>query len=595
MYLIDEDVIRNIVEVRYGDERVQLQAENLLASKEVHYSIPLGAFQELLIWLSALVPGGLTIWSEGSVRVDDLVKDLRHLARACNVDPAGSPLEVTAKIASALEADKLRVARLVSLLRRCHRVEADYDVEDMVRIKKIIAKIPRPARRSDLEDRGKRGVQKKRDKVDERDAINLAIVFKRLREGRQLRHDKETFILLTETDALKNLVEHTRRMGFDSMRELADLLCLPADEVTEGMCPVLTPESAFIVEEFRIFNGFGEDAFRQLRNVQYDYQELGDVLRGAARNPHRKENALATSGDIQKKIREKLDRLKMVYDHDTFYRRLEQSRATEISIQYLREKYKPGSIPPKQQSENLKVAMESFLRVVRDAYQEIEEVAVTSYLPERKSDDSGAFDSVTVYSQHPTELVLEGEVYRQSSRSGEKTDRAYSFRWPTSCTDRQFLAAVGDIVRLPERSVSAPKPKELRPMSSFEPVLSGGIVLFTNVGAYGVAFEDLPPGLSLGRVALEELLKAAREQGGANLVLEAVRVCAPFADFQLDIGGNEFGGREVFVISRYNIGPQIVHLCSFTSLLVILPLRLNDALQQAVTARFPVYQNASAA
>lgn len=598
-YLIDEDVIRNVVEARYDDPRLQVQAEKLLTSDNIRYTMPLGAFQELITWLSTLMPHGLTIWSEGSVQLDDCVKNVRDLAIRCNVDPSGSTLEVTARIASVLEADKVRVERLLEVLRRCEPVAADYDVEDVARIKNLIVRIPRLARRTDGKhkgkDKAKRNAELRRDKKDERDAINLSIAFKRLRESKRSGHEKETFVLITETDALKNLVEHVRHLGFEFIQELADLLLLPAPEVTEGMCPVLNPERAFIVEEFRNANGFGDDAMEQLRNLQLAYKQLGNVLRGAAHTPNRKEKALVSSGDIEREIREKLDRLKMVYDNDTFYRRLEQSRATEVSIQYLKEKYKPGSVAPNQKSENLRLTIESLLKVVRHAYEEIEDVGVTSYRSECSTDESGAFDSVTVYSEYPTEQVLEGEVYRASPHSIEKTDRAYSLRWPTSCTDRQFLAAIGDIVRLSERNGSSDASTKLIPISSFEPVRSGGIVLFTNGGAYGIAFEDLPLGLRLGRLDLHGLLKVARSQGGSKLVIEAIRVCAPFGDFQLDISGNESGGREVFVISQYNIAPQIVHLCSLTSLLVILPLRLNALLSESVTAKFPVYKNVSRA
>jgi hypothetical protein len=132
-------------------------------------------------------------------------------------------------------------------------------------------------------------------------------------------------------------------------------------------------------------------------------------------------------------------------------------------------------------------------------------------------------------------------------------------------------------------------------MSSYERVRSGGIVVFTNVGSYGVAFDELPSDLDLSRMRLKMLHEAIFTEEKLSVEVEALRVCTQFGDFQVDITANDSGRRDIFVISNHNIGEQIVHLCSRTSLLVVLPIKLNEVLQRGVTQKFPIYKSMGAA
>lgn len=604
VYLIDEDVIRNVVEQRYKDPRLQLEAERLFTSASVRFSIPLGAFHELVAWLSRFALPGATLWDRRPIDYLESLRDLKELAKSLGVDADGSALELASRVASSLQTSRLRIERLIGFLSKCENVEKDYDENDRVKIERIIQAVPR-------EDRPKDGTtsdsdEEPRDMRDRRDAINLAIVFKRFRQAKTSAtgEGEAAFILVSETRALRNLAKNTREyLDHWAMKDLADLLGLTSLGmsnyiVTDEMCPVLTPRRAFTVEEFRKLNTFNDDATAELSRLRQEYDELADVLRSEA-DESDNDDAVRRSAEIEAQIRSRLDRLEIVYERGMFYRRLEEDRATVASVLYLQEKYKPGSVSSREQAEMLGVEAESFLKALRRAYTELERKSVTSYFPSLR-EEGAKLASFQILAErwsgeaNVVDVVVEGELYRSPEMMAAGAYKSYSVRWPTSCTDREFFGAVSGVVRFADRMGSAPEALRLHPLSNYERVRSGGVVVFTNVGAFGAAFQELPSALTLSGIRLKKLYEAIAT-GDKEVEVEALRVCTPFGDFQVDIRPNDSGRREMFVISRHNIGQQIVHLCSRTSLSVVLPLKLNEALQQQVTRHFPVFENVGAA
>ncbi len=603
VYLIDADVLRNIVEVSYKDDLLRRETQKLFENPNFHYALPLGAFQELVEWLRGYVPDGLSLWDtdipgsiSGNLTGTGAVKSL---AKAFGISIEGSTsLDLMEKVIATLEHEGLDIERLIELLTKpnCFGVVGDFDEGDVAALNLIIEELPRGSARTERRSPQRQTQEKAlRTKKDHRDAVNLAIAFKscRIRENRGTGAAKNiapTHVLVTQTHLLLDLVRRANERGDDSVQKLSSLLNLPGPQVVDGMYPVLSPRRAFIVEEFRREHSFENHALRELKGLKRDYEDLGGALRDAAHAVGTKKEAQAISGAI----RRKLEHLKIIYAQDPFYRRLEQSRATEMSIQYLREKLKPGSVTAVETAATLELAAESFFRILRRSYALLEEKAVTTYSAKRELDDSCTFEAITVLSDRPTELLLEGEVYRRRSDSAEAAYQGYSFRWPTSCTERQFFAAIDSIVRLTDQRRPSRKAIQLQCMMSFDDVREGGLLIFTNVGVYGSPFGKLPENLALKDISLELLRVGIASVFGENheeVVLQAVRVCTQFGDFQLDLDSNEFGGREVFVISHYNIGRQIVHLCESTCLFTVLPVKLDTLLQKEVTAHFPLFPN----
>jgi|SRR5215470_2733901 len=602
VYLIDADVLRNLIEIRYKDDLSRRETEKLFENPSFLYALPLGAFHELLDWLRAFIPDGLNVWNtnvfqqiSGNFSAGDAIKRLAQ-AVGVSVEGTSSP-DLMERVTEAIEHDTLDIERLIYLLTRpnCLGVVGDFDEEDVAKLNLIIEDLPRGPANIERRSKQRRQTEKPlRTRKDHRDAVNLAIAFKSCRvhdsRGRgAAKNVTPTHVLVTQTHLLLDLVRRVNERSDSSVQTLSSLLSLPGPQVVDGLYPVLSPRRAFVAEEFRREHSFETQSLKELRLLKRDYEDLSGVLRDSVHNALKTREVVTLRGTI----RRKLERLTMVYRHDRFYRGLERSRAMETSILYLREKMKPGTVTAKEKAAALELAAESFFRVLRQSYAVLEEKAVTTYSAKREADDSNTFDTITVFSQHPFELLMEGEMYRRKQNDPPaESYRAYSLRWPTSCTDHQFFTAIDSIVKLSEQRRTSPKSVTFQCLSSFENVRSGGIVAFTNFGAFGTVFDNLPSRMTLGEISLEVLQAAvatAVDQSRELVVLDAVRVCTQFGDFQLDLNNNEFGGREVFVISHYNIGRHITHLCEFTCLFTVLPLKLNTFLETEVTTHFPIF------
>ena len=592
-YLIDTDVIRNFVEISYSDDFLRRETERLFRNPNFRYALPFGAFQEIFEWLRRLTPRGISlgqnppfahILGKGNV---DASETIRRLARALNLPGTDDPVSLIERLASTLERDKLHVERFIDLMTRenFEGIVHDFDLGDAVQLEAVIQRRPRVLKKG-LREEPKAA---QRSHKDYRDAVNLAITFKnyRTREGLQGTPEREavpTYLLVTQTQVLLDLVKRANERDDDSLHILSTLLDLPGAQVVEGTYPVFSPRRAFTVEEFRREHGFGDHPLSELRTLRRDYEDLGGALRGSPPKL-RSDNVVL----ISTLIREKLDRLNMIYARDPFYRSLENERATEKSIQYLREKLKPGSIVVDKKATMLELEAQSFVKVLHESQALLEDLSMTSYIARHETDDTRTFESIIVYSNNPTEQILQGEMYLRAPADASLGYRSFSLRWQTNCTEKQFFEAIERVVVLSADRRPKHKSIVLREMFSFADVKAGGIVVFTSLGVYGTAFVDVPVGLSLGEVSMRQLRKAlllACKGKNADPMLWAVRVCTPFGDFQLDLDSNESGEREVFVISRYDIGQQIAHLCESTSLFTILPRRLETLLRKQVYCRF---------
>src|SRR5262249_54826935 len=120
-----------------------------------------------------------------------------------------------------------------------------------------------------------------------------------------------------------------------------------------------------------------------------------------------------------------------------------------------------------------------------------------------------------------------------------------------------------------------------------------GLLFFTSIGVFwSPLHEALIPLAQDGRVMdkWKHTVVGVTSTSPDRLEIQAIRVQTDFADFQIDLINDESGIREVFVITQHNIGEQIAHLCESTSLLGVVPAKLNEALQK-ITSSFPLYSN----
>lgn len=597
IYLIDADVVRNYAQVRYKDSRLLRESAQLFENSDFKYALPLGAFYEIVEWLRSFVPNRI-MWTEDSVASKNLSRDetIRELAQAFDVSSDETdPFSLMERIVSLVGSHQPVIERLTDLLSRTNfrGVVGDFDLVDVAQLHRILGLMQREL-----------GAPESRVKRDYRDAVNLAVVCKSSRfrapESEDVVTQSPSYLLVTQTQVLLDLVRTLHNSDEDSLHTLSSLLGLK-HPVLDRFYPVLSPRRAFIVEDVRRRYGFRRATFTNLARERKVYEDLGDALDsiGDENEPRSLEDVPA---DLSHILRERLEHLvKLYYDGDAFYRGLERSRATEASLRYLESRYRSARPPRKKEIAKLRRETESFFKVLNRLHVRLNEMAGTSYCLKRSLDESGTFETLALYSERPAELVLEGEVYLKHP-SQDEGHFAYSLRWPTSCTEQQFFSAVSSIIMLPKQSLSERKTLKFECLSPTDE-FPHGIVVFTNAGIYASSFDRFPRRSTLKHLSLDDLLQSvllARANGNCSgktdtddeVVLQAVRISTPFADFQLDLSTNSFGGREVFVISHCNIGEQIAHLCECTCLFAVFPHRLNAVLQ-GVSGKFPRYENAT--
>lgn len=522
VYLIDADVIRNLAESRYEDNRLRRESVKLFQNSSFKYALPLGAFQEIVEWLRGFIPG-LISWKDFTIdRNLNPEETILELARAFDITSEDLTFDrLIDRISEALGTRGPVLERLTTLFSPPNflGVVADYQLSEVAALHRILGLVERSS--DNLASRAKR---------DFRDAINLALVCQSSR-----RRTAPSYVLVTQTRAVLYLLQNVKDTDDQSFRSLSDLLGFEGAPALENLYPVLSPRRAFMVEEIRSRYGFGEVAGNKLRDERRTFEDLEAVLRdGNSRG-----NVLAKQAALSR-LQNHLEYLVNVYyQEDSFYRDLEADRIIEASLKYLEDKHRVEWEPGHRKAARLKADVDSFLKIARRLEVMTTQMTSTSYQLVRSTDESGALENVEIFSRAPEELVMDGEIYLSSDSRGSS---AYSLSWHTDCSGEQFFSAVGSVVKFKKsgRAGSSDLPLEYSEPFTIPPE---GIVIYTNRGIFVVRFEKLPTGRSLRQITLADLHRAilqyASETIGEDLLLEAVRVSTPFGDFQLNLTGND--------------------------------------------------------
>jgi hypothetical protein len=587
LYLIDVDVVRNLTELRFKDNRIHRESVRLFQNDQFEFALPLGAFQELLEWLRGIVPNKIT-WSEDTTNRNLSPEDtVRHLAAAFDLQGTDAdPLDVVERITYQVEAQKPIIERLFEFLTRPNfkGVVADYQLEDADILTSMLGRMNR-ADTDRIETRPRR---------DYRDAVNLAVVCQNSRErnerkSRKKENETPSYILVTQTHLLLDFAKTLFNQVDDSSKTFSSLLGL-RNMAPPGLYPCMSPRRAFIVEEVRRRSGLSRVSLKTLGSERQNYQDLADALRSID-----DESSTDTEGlSIQKTadtLNKHLSYLVEVYHRsDSVFRVLERDRVWEASLRRFEEKHRGEGTPGKTKLKRFKLETESFFKVLYRLQQLVAKLSPISYQTKKETDETGTLESITIYAKKVGDMVMQGEVYRSACPDGAQEGQAYSFRWPTGCNDQQFLAAVRSIVDTNRQLMTSEKDLRLVRISGPQDVQEG-FVVFTNLGAYRSDDERVAQRLSPRQLSLDSIRRALRALFSpevTKIVIVAVRVCTSFGDFQVDFEGDGSGEREVFVISHLDIAEQIAHLCEATHMYAVIPVKLHEALKE-VTSQFPRY------
>jgi hypothetical protein len=619
IYLIDVDVIRNLVEDRYQDPRLQREAIRLFADPLFRYAIPLGAFEELIVWLRGFLSSRMA-WKEDYKFTGNLSRldTLRELASSfgISIDSSNDP-KILDQLFAKLRSFTPLIERLIEFLNRRNfeGVITDYESEDVADINAILGQAPRLEHKPDeastqraFRDSDKvQGTQsalnsaRTRVRRDFHDATNLAIICKSARAKREhIRSNRActSYALITETKVLLNLVHYVRESNNELTNDLSRLLGSKGS-VLPGLYPVLTPRRAFIVEDVRRRYDIERTAIDNLQRERSVYDTLGDTLRESMRSLQTGSNELV----LPETLTSSLQHLIGVYrSEDSFYRDLERNRALEASLKLFEKKHKlltTVEVMEQVHSDKigLEAAAESFFKVLSRLSSLLNKWTPTSYiLRQPMTDESGKFEEIVIHSINPPELVIQGERYLGELPGLAPSYLAYSFRWTTASTDRQFFDALNQVVEI-SKGGQRGQPLEVVPLPDDQDLQSEAMLIFTDAGPYYTPLAALSDALSSNHSFIDELRLvinplSPEDPSGKERKIQAIRVVTLFGDFQLDIMGDDEGTREVFVISHYNLGEQIAYLCEATSLSIVFPNALNEELQK-ITSVFAHYSERS--
>jgi hypothetical protein len=609
IYLIDFDVIRNLIDSKPLDRENQRQALRMFENADFQYAIPIGAFTELLVWLRSFAPTYVKAPPPGPVASGNRKDALRQLALAVSVwpdNPNESELIREIAVAAASLTDITKV--LLSCLERKNfrAVFCDYDEESRSTWQEI------------LEDSQRHEAGRPRDIRDYRDSQNLAVLSQganaRQRGGRQGKAESqppESFVLLTQTSILLDLVHKLEREQQWKMAQLLAKLFGRSESAHDESrvlypsgFPVMTSQRASFVEELREGRAFARQSRSMVESMKRIFEKLSSILEVS-------DESYPTAANV------KIDQLRSCiselndFEGSRFYRTLFVDRLLSQDRSDTGERQ-----PPRLGSQNriessaaglmlAETTVEFFYRSLTALNQRLKLIAPTRYQLVQKLHPTGSFSELTVLSTDPNELVMKGECYIDRIEESD-VSVAYSFRWQTTAQERRFFAALQAIFAIVDAGGQAALPPDLtlRQITGEEDQPQEGMLYFTNAGVFWGPLQEVFLGLSRGIRALEKvkrtiarmLQRSDEEQSKASpveaeLKLHAVRVQTAFGDFQIDLAEDDSGAREVFVITTYNIGEQIAFLCEATSMLGVITERLNETLQ-VVTASFPRYEQA---
>lgn len=234
VYLIDADVVRNLVERRYRDQRVRHEAIRLFESPNFEYALPVGAFHEIVKWIRSFSSGHIQ-FAEARAFHDRLsrIDLIKELARLCNVPFSDGDKEenIVCRVVESAGEKNAVVSRLLSFLSnpRFRGIIADYRIDGVSKCFRVIR-----AHGSESERAGR----------DLQDAINLSLVFDSVRQERlDPAWESPCYVLITETRLLLNLASGP--IDDEIAQDLASLNGLPGP-FPPNLLPVMTPRRAFM-------------------------------------------------------------------------------------------------------------------------------------------------------------------------------------------------------------------------------------------------------------------------------------------------------------------------------------------------------------
>jgi len=602
-YLFDFDVIQNYLEMGSVERLETFPVKYLFTESKIPFAIPIGAFEELLSYLSSL--------SRTS-------GELCRLDQACSGEQAvrliAASLDVpnqdelthdrrTEEIAERLDASILELTRLLEVLQnpRFQGVRTSYDERCCIAWLKVIKACKRP--------HWKRGMP--RSKVDRRDAKNLAVASRRVgssaeRNAGTSSGEEAYNLLISQTNVVFDLLRHAEDKeelrGLSAYFNVNPLLLSDihpaihpwdakrADQLGALNKPVDTT-LAHLKAWISNFRATTEHLLNQLIwNTEIGPKEAYKEAVGPFVLQHRKELAF----HLQKMKQDVLDPSSEIH-------RIEEDRATGESEEQARRRQIGERDKPEDE---LRIRALQFKRLLGQIAGTLDGTIGVEYESEILGGEANSpFARVRIgirgEKNGHARPVITGELYRHRDyASAFGSFQYFSMRWPITCLEEKLIEGLTRIWRAYDTSDRNVPSTRLVELGDDPKCWRQGLIVRTTGGDLYTPLEAASRDGKWDSLRLRRLGVLVEEAGmkfdapdGRRLAptIIQLRVNTLFGDIVYDVkSAPTERSRYLTVLSHYNLGSQLAQLYFVTGSMFCMPAKLADVLSNVLQDFCPI-------
>jgi len=607
-YLVDFDVIRNYLEMKSLANVDTFTVDFLFLDSKTSFAIPIGAFEELLRYLSGL--------SKKSFRLNIALTDcnreeaIRLIGDALDIKDSKELKveELSEEIAYSLGKSILVLTRLLGLLTnpRFEGVKSQYDETCYEAWLNAVEKSRRTAD------------PKPRSDVDRRDAMNLAVASRNLFPRKALKSgawkdEHVCYLLVSQTRAVLQLIPDTEGEEIENVTNYFDVDII----VLRGIYPAVHPQDAMVVE---LLGGADNPtvALTRIQSRALDFRQLADHLQNqyvfamTAPPEELKELYVEAFGSFilqeRKQIQEEIKKISEgLLTVENELRLVEETRATIESEDQAQ--LRQVGVDPHSEDE-LRVKSLHFSRLLGEIIEALEVTPGAEYglqVSNPQADVPFArFEIGPVpHASGGIETFLWGELYpwRETNLRAE-TYEYFALRWSIVCLEEDMIHSFVNAWEIVDEATDVAQPVPLVRIDNGHEYWKQGLIVQTSAGDYGMLLEIAACGGSWEWLSLRKLGPLVKEAAGQNKApdgrntvpnIMCLRVNTACADVIYDVRvAPDMRRRHLTVLSHYNISGQIADLYKKTGLLFCNQPKLAEVLDKCLKG-FRQYMKANTA
>jgi hypothetical protein len=610
-YLIDFDVLRSYLEANTkGYDSIFINS--IFYESKQKYGIPIGAFQELLDYLSTITQTTHSITGQTDLPREESV---RQIGAALGIKDSSQldEAEAVEEISKRLEQKALSLTRLLNMLTdpRYIGVVSTYNERDKINLYEML--------RSPTEEHHHRR-KTRGTKINERDAMNLAIALLSMREAGEQKQKNalaktSAYVLISKTFAVTDLPSNLLKQSEESEEDTAGSdsqdhlwkLCGMVGLDTKGFnlnmhlipnyFPVMHPRRVINAELLGVYESPGNalTSATYLRNIfrkLTDHFSLQATLMKTVEGQNLYDQMTSILTQEQMGIEatfKEMARTMLSPKLGGLYE-LEQLRATSASVDYAhRLQQGDYAMSPEDEIKQKSTGLLELLGQVLSAFGDVPgfdyQLEVTPPDETRPYSEIKIGEQTLADGQKP--FVFGEKYYQQEADPREQV--YYALRWPVACPVNNFINGMTKFLVSRHGAVRMKDCAEGELPFSYvnddSPVWDEGVVVYVNDRAFGLPFSPVLWNQECHLLDIPSVATSMRRVfESSDFLIQQYRINTSFGDFVFDIEPTE-GEKTKYltIISNYNLASQIAVLYKNTGMLCALPDKLSDTLSKALT------------